>query len=132
MFNACLAIGHRVHGGDLSRNRGDHLQALHIWLEALRSWQQVHALYAHPQAVRDWEIRRKELGLGELGAQWKAELRRKAAEMARRLAPRCRDRRQNGIGHPQSRLHSGGKLPGVARIRYPGASYGRIQWLDER
>ena len=115
--------------GDLYRNRGDHLRALHVWLEALQAWQTTRERYLAPFAEPDQETRR-ELGL-ESYARNEGALRRKASELARQLAP------DPAIGTALAQAIVDRDLPTArALLARPGfarsARFGRIQWLDER
>jgi len=115
--------------GDLYRNRGEHLRALKIWIEALQSWQTTRQRYLTPFTDVGEEMRR-ELGL-ESYARNEGTLRRKASELARQLAPDP----QTGSALAQAILQR--DISGAqALLARPGfatsARFGRIQWLDER
>ncbi len=115
--------------GDLERNRGDHLRALHIWIEALADWQEVIPRYLHASSDPGEEARLV-FGLDSCQRN-ESRLRRKAAEMSRLLAPDP----ATGETVAQDILHR--RFGDALRLIDAGhwstsARFGRIQWLDEK
>lgn len=71
--------------GNLWRNRGQHLKALHRFLDSLEAWQEVRDWIASPNANEE-DAYDKQLS-NDVTETNEGRVRRKAAELARLLAP---------------------------------------------
>jgi hypothetical protein len=120
--------------GNLKRNRGQHLAALRIWLEALENWQEVKERYDRPRVGEGREsadeAERRRFGL-ESYERNEGELRRKAAGMARVLAPTPERGEAVASAIMERRFAQARQL--LAEPGWPeSARFGRIRWLDEQ
>jgi hypothetical protein len=114
--------------GDLERNRGQHLSALRIWLEALDAWQELRARSQQPVKDQEDEMRRRMTI--ESYERNEGHLRRKCAQLARALAP-TPERGEAVAADIMERRFDAARTA----LAEPGwkttAHFGRIEWLDE-
>jgi hypothetical protein len=119
--------------GNLQRNRGRHLAALGVWLEALDAWQELHDRYAAPvegdgREAKEAESQR-EIALDSYDRN-EGHLRRKAAQLARALAATPAVGESTAEAIMQRRF-----ADARAALAQPGwsesARFGRLRWLDE-
>ncbi len=115
--------------GDLERNRGDHLEALAIWIESLEEWAAALPRYATMSSDPGDEARRV-FGLDSWQRN-EGRLRRKAAEMAKLLAPDALGGEAVAADIIERRYDAA-----KAALAKPGwkrtASFGTIRWLDAK
>jgi hypothetical protein len=120
--------------GNQQRNRGRHLDAVRVWLEALEAWQELRDHYAAPvvgdsKDAKEAEMQR-DIALDSY-ARNEGHLRRKAAQLALALAPSPERGAAVADAIMQRRL-----AEARAALAEPGwstsARFGRIRWLDEQ
>lgn len=147
LYRACVALAEAEHqpvapytprsvplaiegDGDTARNRGDHLEALGIWLEALEEWQRVSRRYDASAASSDpVEEMRRQIGQ-ESTARNEGRLRRKAAAMARVLAPT--PAQGDAVADAILTRRFADARAGLATGTWQrSARFGRIRWLDQ-
>jgi len=115
--------------GNRLRNRGEHLQAIGVWIAAGEEWQRVQEWMDIP--VSDEGDRRARNSTGEVLGRSEGRVRRKAAALALQLAP------DKAAGTAVAEAIQARKWDEARRLlAQPGwkktaGAEGRIRWLDE-
>jgi hypothetical protein len=117
--------------GNLLRNRGRHLEALRVWLEALDAWRGLHDRYSAMSGRLGQEDQSQHDIALDSYARNEGRLRRKAEQLARMLAPDTQRGDMVAAAILERRFGDA-----RAALAEPGwaetATFGRIRWLDEK
>jgi hypothetical protein len=114
--------------GNRLRNRGEHLAAVRTWIEGIREWGRI-AAWAKGEDSSEAEPSSRNMTL-ESFERNEGRLRRKAAELVRRLAPDAATGEAAAQAIDQRRVDEAERLlalPGW-KSAIPGD---RVQWLDQ-
>jgi hypothetical protein len=115
--------------GNIRRNRGDHLGALSRYLGALRSWQEVKTWADQPGRSDSDQFQRR--ATNESYERNEGSLRRKAAQLARSLAPTPELGEELVVAIDARRFADSEQM--LARPGWRSAiARGGVRWLDER
>lgn len=115
--------------GNRLRNRGEHLAAVQVWLQAGAEWEAVKRWIDQPAATQ--QERNARASTAEVYGRTDGRVRRKAADLAQLLAPDAASGQAVALAILERRWDEAHRLLAQPGWKRTAGLEARIRWLDE-